>query len=265
MALRKDSEVPPVPPALPCPVPGPWLKLLAEVGVVGVAACGQGPGGTSRPPSPPHSQHHKAAPPVGARGVATRRGGGPARLASPARGEKSLPGRAPGPRTPCGPSRREEPIAVGRPLPLARRAAHPLQVPGTRLPLASGRPPLLGLPRTPGASRGSTRGARDRGSLQPCPLGPGTFPSGRVAPSSPGPGHSARAGTGGGGAWWRLGRVQASASPTPRHVTPGRFSGPSVDSRSVTRGAEGPARGVRPARPPGSAVTPADVSLLISP
>lgn len=175
MAPRKDSEVPPRPLALPCPVPGPWLKLLAEVGVVGVAACGQGPRRTSRPPSPPHSQHHKAAPPVGARGVATRRGGGPgAPGVTRPRGEAS-------PRSGSGPRGRRVARPGGRNLslwggPCPWRAGLPTRSKSRGLVSLwpQGDPPAR-TPQNSGGPRGSTRGARDRGCLQPCPLGPGPF------------------------------------------------------------------------------------------
>ena len=209
-----------------CPVPGPWLKLLAEVVVVGVAACGQGPRRTSRPPSPPHSQHHEAAPPVGARGVATRRGGGPGAPGV------TCPRGAASPRSGSGPEDAARPVPAGgtrrcgaAPAPGAP-GRPPAPSPGDSAPSGLRETPLLGLPRTPGGLRGSTRGARDRGSVQPCALGPfrpGAWPPAALGRDTP-------LALGLGGAWWRLGRVQASASPTPRHVTPGRFSAPAVGS-----------------------------------
>lgn len=233
-----------MPLALPCPFPGPWLKLLAEVGVVGVAACGQGPRRTSRPPSPPHSQHHEAAPPVGARGVATRRGGGPgAPGVTRPRGEAS-------PRSGSGPEDAMWPVPAGG---TYRCGAAPAPGAPGRPPAPSpGDPSPSGLRETPpartpqnsgGALRQHPRCPRPRRLSPALSIRPWPFPSGRVTPSSPGPGHSARAGTGGGVVAVGEGPSQRRASPTPRHVTPGRFSGPPSGQPIGDRGHRGPCAG----------------------
>ncbi|KAJ8779166.1 hypothetical protein J1605_013017 [Eschrichtius robustus] len=163
-------------------------------------------GKTPKSPHAPCPPHHEAAPPVGARGVATRRGGGPGapgvtwrhlparRSVSPvglrARGRRAARAGGRNPSLWSGPGPR-------RARPPTRSESRGL---GSLWP--QGDPPAR-TPQNSGGPRGSTRGARDRGSVQPCALGPfrpGAWPPaalGRDTPLALGLG-------GGGGAWWRL-------------------------------------------------------------